>query len=62
MKLENIGRLKRDHWDRLTFIWATKFQKLFSEMRVRAWSFSSSQYVQEAVKNVELHLRKTNEK
>ena len=39
-----------------------KVSEIVLENGVRAWSFSSLQYVQEAVKNVELHLKKTNEK
>ena len=60
-----IGRywtLKKSSLGPPSIYLGNKVSEVILENGTKAWSFSSSQYVQEAIKNVELHLRKTNEK
>ena len=61
-KIGQYWKLKKDPIGSHTIYLENKVTTVVLETNVSAWSFSSSQYIQKAVKNVELHLRKSNEK
>ena len=57
-EIGHYWKLKKGSIRPPTIYLGNKITKVVLENIVSAWSFSSAQYVQEAVKNVELHLQK----